>query len=262
MKPLENFGVVVTRPVHQAENLAGLITQAGGRAILFPTLEIFDAQDMKPLSEVIGKLEQFDLAIFISPNAVNKAMSRVLESRAWPPGLRCAVVGKGSAKELEKFDLKEVLVPQGRFDSEALLALPELENMVGKQVVIFRGEGGRELLSTELIRRGADLTVVACYRRGKPVSADTGQLIAQWACGEIDAITVTSGESVRNLFDLAGQPGQQWLKKTPMFAFHENIAEVARELGVEQVYVTPAGDEGLLSGLIEWRAAIKTREQV
>ncbi|MDD5330982.1 MAG: uroporphyrinogen-III synthase, partial [Sulfuricella sp.] len=114
----------------------------------------------------------------------------------------------------------------------------------------------------ELARRGAELTVVECYRRGKPVGADTGALLHRWARGEIGAITVTSGESMRNLFDLVGKLGQQWLKKTPVFAFHDNIAAVARELGVEQVFVTPAGDEGLLSGLIEWRQKHqKHREQ-
>ncbi|HUX62652.1 MAG TPA: uroporphyrinogen-III synthase [Sulfuricella sp.] len=251
--PLKGVGVVVTRPAHQAGHLAELIERAGGRAIRFPTLEIFDAQDMIPLSGAIDRLEQFDLAIFISPNAVNKAMNQIRAKRTWPLGLRCAAVGKGSAKALERFGCEDVIVPQGRFDSEALLALPELQDMAGKRVVIFRGEGGRELLGAELIQRGAELAMVECYRRGKPVGGDVGLLLKQWVRGEIDAITVTSGESMRNLFDLVGKLGQQWLKKTPVFVFHENIAEVARELGVEQVYVTPAGDEGLLSGLIEWR---------
>jgi uroporphyrinogen-III synthase len=253
MMPLKGVGVVVTRPAHQAGNLAELIERAGGRAIRFPTLEIFDAQDMAPLSGAIDRLEQFDLAIFISPNAVNRVMNQVRAKRIWPQDLRCAAVGKGSAKALERFGVEAVIVPQGRFDSEALLALPELQDMAGKRVVIFRGEGGRELLGDELNRRGAELTMVECYRRGKPVGGDVGQLLRQWVRGEIDAITVTSGESMRNLFDLVGKLGQQWLKKTPVFVFHENIAEVARELGVERVYVTPAGDEGLLSGLIEWR---------
>lgn len=257
MMPLKGVGVVVTRPAHQAGHLAELIERAGGRAILFPTLEIFDAQDMNPMSGVIDQLEQFDLAIFISPNAVNKAMNPIRAKRNWPQGLRCAAVGKGSAKALERFGCEDVLVPQGRFDGEALLALPELQDVAGKRVVIFRGEGGRELLGEELIRRGADLTMVECYRRGKPVGGDVGQLLKQWVRGEIDAITATSGESMRNLFDLVGESGRQWLKKTPVFVFHENIAEVARELGVEQVYVTPAGDEGLLGGLIEWRETRK-----
>ncbi len=209
---------------------------------------------MGPLSGVIDRLEEFDLAIFISPNAVNMAMNQVLAKRTWPQSLRCAAVGKGSGKALERFGGEDVLVPQGHFDSEALLELPELQDMAGKRVVIFRGEGGRELLGDELVRRGAELTVVECYRRGKPASVDVDLLLKQWVRGEIDAITVTSGESMRNLFDLVGKLGQQWLRKTPVFVFHENIAEVARELGVKQVYVTPAGDEGLLSGLIGWRS--------
>lgn len=253
MKPLDGLGVVVTRPAHQAGHLAELIERAGGRPILFPALEIFDAQDTGPLSAVINRLEEFDLAIFISPNAVDKAMNLIRAHRAWPQSLRCAAVGKGSGKELARFGIAGVLVPSCRFDSEALLALPELQDMAGRRVVIFRGEGGRELLGEELIRRGADLTLVECYRRGKPVGADVGALLHQWARGEIGAVTVTSGESMRNLFDLVGKLGQQWLKKTPVFTFHENIAAVARELGVEQAYVTPAGDEGLINGLIEWR---------
>ncbi len=253
MKPLAGVGVVITRPAHQAGPLAQLIEQAGGRPILFPALEIFDAEDMTPLSAVIARLEQFDLAIFISPNAVNKAMNLIRARREWPPGLRSAAVGKGSGQALARLGIHNVLVPPGRFDSEALLALPELQKMAGKRVAIFRGEGGRELLGEELVRRGAELTVVECYRRGWPVDADVGALLHRWARGEIGAITVTSGESMRNLFDLVGKLGQQWLKKTPVFAFHDNIAAVARELGVEQVFVTPSGDEGLLSGLIEWR---------
>ncbi|HUW51482.1 MAG TPA: uroporphyrinogen-III synthase [Sulfuricella sp.] len=253
MKPLAGLGVLVTRPAHLAGHLAELIERAGGRAILFPTLEIFDAKDMSVLSAIIDRLEQFDLAIFISPNAVNKAMSLIRARRAWPQGLRCAAVGKGSGKALAQLGIDDVLVPQGRFDSEALLALPELQDVAGKQVVIFRGEGGRELLGEELTRRGAGVTFAECYRRGKPVGADVEALLKRWAHGEVGAVTVTSGESMRNLFDLVGTAGQAFLKKTPVFAFHEGIAEVARELGAEQVYVTPPGDDGLLDGLIAWR---------
>lgn len=253
MKPLEGLGILVTRPAHQAGHLVELIEAAGGRPILFPTLEIFDAQDMGPLADVVDRLEQFDLAIFISPNAVGKAMNQVRARRDWPQGLRCAAVGKGSGQALARFGIGDVLVPQGRFDSEALLGLPELQEVAGKQVVIFRGEAGRELLGEELARRGAELTYVECYRRGKPLGADVESLLRRWVRGEVNAVTVTSGESMRNLFDLVGKLGQQWLKKTPVFAFHERIAEVARELGVEQVLVTPPGDEGLLNGLIVWR---------
>ncbi len=74
----------------------------------------------------------------------------------------------------------------------------------------------------------------------------------------MDAVTVTSAEALHNLFDLAGKLGQQWLKKTPVFAPHERIAETAREMGLEQVFVTQAGDEGLVAGVAAWQKS-KTR---
>ena len=66
-------------------------------------------------------------------------------------------------------------------------------------------------------------------------------------------VTVTSAEALHNLFDLAGKLGQQWLKKTPVFAPHERIAETAREMGLQQVFVTAVGDEAIVAGMVAWR---------
>jgi uroporphyrinogen-III synthase len=51
---------------------------------------------------------------------------------------------------------------------------------------------------------------------------------------------------------MVGKLGRQWLKKTPVFVPHERIAEAARELGVAQVHVTAAGDEGCVQGVINF----------
>lgn len=250
--PLAGLGILVTRPAHQAAHLAQLIRLAGGNPILFPTLEIVDLPDLKPLHDIIDRLDQFDLAIFISPNAVNKALNLIRARRALPPRLKIAAIGKGSCKVLEQFGVKDVIAPKQRFDSEALLELPELKTVDGKYIVIFRGDGGRELLGDELAKRGAHIEYAECYRRQKP-QTDSGKLLYLWARNELDAITVTSAEALHNLFDLAGKLGQQWLKKTPVFVPHERIAETAREMGLERIFVTQAGDEGLVAGVIAWR---------
>jgi len=250
--PLQGLGIVVTRPAHQAQHLAQLIAAAGGEPILFPVLEILDAEDVRPLNALIARLDEFDLAIFISPNAASKAMNLIRAQRELPPQLAIAAIGRGSRKELERCGLTQVIVPQHQFDSEGLLELPQFQDMGGKYVVIFRGEGGREMLGDTLVARGAQLEYAECYRRGKP-NLDAAPLLQRWSRGEVHAVTVTSGESLRNLFDLLGKSGQQWLKKTPLFAAHERIAETARSLGLKQVWVTAAGDEGLVMGLIEWR---------
>lgn len=253
-KPLANLGILVTRPAHQAEHLAGLIRAAGGNPILFPVMEIVDLPDVRPLHALIDRLDQFDLAIFISPNAVTKAMNLIRGRRALPPALRIAAVGKGSRKALGQFGVAEVLVPAERFDSEGLLALPEFQAVAGKQIVIFRGDGGRELLGDELARRGAQVEYAECYRREKP-RADNTRLLHLWARNELHAITVTSAEMLHNLFDLVGKLGQQWMKNTPLFVPHERIADAARGMGLANVMVTPPGDEGLVAGIVAWRAA-------
>lgn len=250
--PLQGVGVLVTRPVDQARQLAQLIVGAGGEAILFPVLEILDAADLRPLHALIDRLDEFDFAIFISPTAVGKAMNLIRARRELPPQLAIAAIGKGSRRELERCGVHQAIAPPQQFDSEGLLALPEFQDMCGQQVVIFRGEGGREVLGNTLRERGAHVEYAECYRRGKP-ALDAAPLLHRWARGEIDAVTVTSGESLHNLFEMLGKLGQQWLKKTPLFVPHPRIAETARSLGLEQIMVTAAGDEGLLTDLIAWQ---------
>lgn len=252
--PLRGRGIVVTRPAQQARELAHLIRAAGGNPILFPVLEIRDVEDLKPLLALIDRLDDFDLAIFISPNAVNKAMNLITARRALPKKLAFAAIGGGSVKELARFGVNAVIAPARRFDSEAMLELPELQEVSGKRALIFRGEGGRELLGDTLKARGARVEYAECYRRGAP-NLDAAPLLKAWARNELDAITVTSSEGLHNLFEMVGALGRTWLRKTPLFAPHPRIAEVARGLGLATVIVTEAGDEGLIAALTDYFSA-------
>jgi uroporphyrinogen-III synthase len=251
--PLAGRGIVVTRPAGQARRLAALIRAAGGVPVLFPVLEILDSGDLRPLHALIDRLEEFDLAIFISPSAVNKAMNLITARRQLPPDLRIAAIGRGSARELKHFGVGEVIAPARKFDSEALLELPELAKIAGKRVVIFRGDGGRELLGDTLVARGAVLEYAECYRRGKP-NSNAAPLLKAWARNELHAIVVTSSEGLRNLFDMVGKLGQSWLRKTPLFVTHARIAATARELGLAAVVEAGPGDTELAEGLVRYFA--------
>ncbi len=252
--PLAGRGIVVTRPALQAAPLAEMIRSAGGRPILFPVLEILDTADLAPLIDAVDRLDSFELAIFISPNAVLRAMNQIVARRTWPAELRAAAVGKGSVKELKRFGITGVLVPTRSFDSEGLLALPELQQIDGWRVVIFRGDGGRELLGDTLAGRGASVEYVECYRRARP-RADASPLLRAWARNEVDAVAVTSSEGLRNLFEMLGKLGQSWLRRTPLLVPHPRIALAARELGCRNVVETAPGDEGLMAALQQLFAA-------
>jgi uroporphyrinogen-III synthase len=254
MSTLAELGILVTRPVHQAEHLCALIEARGGRAIRFPVLEILEPRDTAPLNALVERLDEFDIAIFISPNAVDRAMNFILAQRPLPAQLQLAAVGQGSARELERFGYHVDIAPPRKFNSEALLELDAMQDVAGKRIVIFRGEGGRELLADTLRERGAEVEYAEVYRRGLP-RHDITQLLHDWARGGIDVIVVTSSEGLRNLFDMVGKLGQQWLRKSHLVVVSERTAQLAKELGFKHpcIIVDEASDEGIVEAIAAWR---------
>jgi uroporphyrinogen-III synthase len=243
--------VVVTRPSGQAAHLAARLIELGAEPVLFPVLEIRDIEDIRPLLDVAIRLDQFDLAVFVSPNAIDKALGIILPRRNWPPGLQAAAVGKMSEQALAQQGIVNVISPPLRFDSEALLELPELTVVSGKRVVIFRGDGGRDVLGETLVARGARVEYVTCYRRLRP-QRDAAPLLKLWEAGKLDAVILTSSEGLRNFFDMIGHLGQAWLKKTPLFVSHARIAAQAELLGLHRTIATASGDEGLIEALVQY----------
>lgn len=244
--PLAGLRIVVTRPREQAAQLAQRIAAAGGQPVLFPLLEISPPDDPGALRDIVARLPEFDLAIFISPNAARYGMQALLGAGPLPPRLKIATVGQGSAQALRDLGVGTIIAPRDRFDSEALLALPELQQVAGWHIVIFRGNGGRELLGDTLRARGATVEYAACYQRSRP-QQDPASLSS-----EVDAITVTSSEALACLWDMLDQDGRARIVEVPLFVLHERIASAARELGWHRVTATTGGDDGLLLGLVAW----------
>lgn len=248
--PLAGRTIVVTRPRAQAAGLVQDILAAGGNPLLFPLLAISPATDLTALQEIVPRLTDYHLAIFISPNAVDYALPAILVTQAWPARLTPAAVGPGTVKALAAHGVNACLLPSERFDSEGLLALPELAaaSVSGRCIVIFRGDGGRELLAETLRERGAAVDCVTCYRRSGPPEG-IAPLLAQWRAGQLDALTVSSSEGLRYLLDLLDAEGRGFLQKTPIFVPHARIAANARALGLENIILTDAADTGIMAGL-------------
>jgi uroporphyrinogen-III synthase len=242
--------IVVTRPLAQCAPLVEAIRGEGGDALVFPLLRILPADDPRPLADAVAHLDDYALAVFISPNAVDYSLPAILTRGPWPAGLVPAAVGQGTVRALAVHGIGGCIVPSGRFDSEALLARPELatEHIGGRRIAIFRGDGGRELLADTLRERGATVDCVTCYRRVGPDSGVT-PLLAAWRAGRLDALAVSSSEGLRYLHDLLDDEGRRWLSATPLFVPHARIAENARALGLRQVVLTPPADEGILAAL-------------
>ncbi len=246
--PLSGRGIVITRPREHAAGLAERIRAAGGTPVLFPTIEILPPENRAELAGIVAGLDRFQLAIFISPVAAMKGHQLVSAGGGWPKDLRIAAVGAGTAEALEQLGFNSMIAPAGQADSEALAALPELQDLRGRSVVIFRGQGGREWLRATLQARGARVEYAECYRRARP-SAEVEPLMELWRRGGIEAASITSAEGLANFFDMLGPVGSEYLRASPVFVPHPRIATAAGELGIRNVIVTGRGDERTVSGM-------------
>ncbi|HHH35944.1 MAG TPA: uroporphyrinogen-III synthase [Gammaproteobacteria bacterium] len=251
---LRGIRVLVTRPADQAQSLCELIAARGGHPLHIPALEIQPPRDPAPAREVVARLAQFDMAIFVSRNAIRCAHQLVGEAGGWPAGLRLAVVGRGSADALAACGLEAHIRPAEAFNSEALLALEEMWDVAGKRIVIFRGEGGRELLAKTLRERGATVEYAEVYRRAMPEAA-AEQLQHALSKNCIDIVTVTSNEGLQNLLRMAG-PRERRLLRLPLVVISQRTALLAARLGFSQgpVIAHESSDQGLVAAMEAWYA--------
>ena len=255
---LHGVTIVVTRPAEQAGGLKQLITQQGGKAIGFPALEIGEPDHRNEVATQLAQIAQFDMAIFISRNAVKWSVQYIGETL--PTHLRLVAVGKSTGKALRGQWQHPVLSPAGNSNSETLLALPEMQNVTGLRVLIVRGQGGRELLAEQLTQRGASVTYAEVYKRICP-KTDLATLPPQ---GPIDLISATSNETLQNLYDMANDDEtRRWLLRTPLVVISPRTAELAQQLGFKHLALIAddASDQGLLNAMQQWRtqtAALNT----
>ncbi len=252
MRPcdLRGLGVLVTRPAQQAAGLIQAIRERGGRPHPFPTLELRPPGDPARARQALAGATRHDLLIFVSANAVQRAAT--LAGPGFPPaGAALAAVGRATARALAGLGRPADLVP-ARADSEGLLALPELQDMHGRSVLIVRGEGGRPLLGEVLCQRGARVAYAECYRRALP-EADSGPLLETWE-RDIQVVTASSNQVLDNLARLLGEAGRPRLQETPLVSVSGRMARRARDLGIARLIAAAGpGDAQVVEALCRWR---------
>jgi uroporphyrinogen-III synthase len=251
-RPLEGIGVLVTRPQDQADELCALIEAAGGRALRWPLLEIAPVENPERAGRLLNQPEGWDWVIFVSANAVRYGLSLAARSGAPPGWRRVAAVGEATARALVQAGIRVDLIPKPQFNSESLLAAPELADVAGQRLLIVRGEGGRELLADVLGARGAETAYAEVYRRTRPV-ADGAEWVENWR-RSVDVAVVTSGEALHHLMALLGEAGAELADRTPLVVIGARLAALARERGWRRVAAAdPASDRAIANTLIALR---------
>ena len=241
---LAGKNILVTRPSGQADGLCRAITAAGGHAIHFPTIELQPLNREPDRQRLRDATHHYDLLIYISANA----------ARFGPPAGQpktLLAVGPATQKRLRAQGLK-VGAPDGSpYDSEALLALPALQSVMGQRILIVRGEGGRERLAEALRKRGAHVEYAQVYRRALPSRKDISPS-RPWT-DNIHAITVTSVQVLENLFRLWSPKHRDLLLSTPLVAASGRVLQKAREISfhLPVTVAANAGDQAMTEATIQ-----------
>ncbi|MDE2431208.1 MAG: uroporphyrinogen-III synthase, partial [Burkholderiales bacterium] len=164
--------IVVTRPIEQAREFVKLAPALAGRTEIFSLLEIHPLENRSCVTEMVARLNEFSLVVFVSPNAINAFLRSV---HHWPMAIPIAVMGEGSRKALVANSIFEtnakIFSPRNllKTDSETLLLELDLTQLSGKKVLIIRGETGRELLADALRSHDIEVVTLPVYRRSAPV---------------------------------------------------------------------------------------------
>jgi uroporphyrinogen-III synthase len=248
---LSGCGVLVTRPAHQANELAAAIESAGGEAIRFPVIEI-TGRDQGVIADELAALPVPDIVIFVSQNAAtyggDVCTAAPAEIGAIGPSTKAALEARGNVVDI---------APESGYTSEHLLAHPLLSNVTGKSIVIVRGEHGRELLGNELHRRGAEVSYLSAYRRQirRAPGSELAEIDEIWRRGGIGYVTVLSVETLENLLQLLLPTSIDMLRNTLLVAPGDRVIQTAMRLvpGLQAYAAAGPAPGEILDVLIELR---------
>jgi uroporphyrinogen-III synthase len=196
--------ILVTRPALQAPPLIGALKAEGLKPVALPLLLIDPIDERSSLSDVecieseLAKLDQLHGLIFISTNAVDGFFYWLdLLKKELPDDLCVLAIGKATCERLRKHGVVANFSPKAASNSEALLALPECQSVIGQQWMIVKGYGGREHLKQELTSRGAKVDYLPVYRR-KVINYAHKELTLA-VDQKLAFIILTSGETLNQL---------------------------------------------------------------
>ncbi|MFT7423096.1 MAG: uroporphyrinogen-III synthase [Psychromonas sp.] len=231
---MKELRLLVTRFAPHAQRLANLLNAQGTVAFAQPLLTLQKTAEFNRVSKVLEK--NYDYIIAVSPNAVDYT-DQALAGINWPQTEYLAV-GKATQAKLKIATTQNVVVPEKCFDSEGLLDLPLLVNLQGKQILILRGLGGRELLCDTLTQRGAIVDYYQPYQRVTILLCGE-TLIKEWQQQNINGAIISSIELLERLMDVVPLAAHEWLRTLTIYAPSERILDQAKRWGWSNTKVLP-----------------------
>ncbi|CAI8921441.1 Uroporphyrinogen-III synthase [Pseudomonas sp. IT-232MI5] len=230
---MTDWRLLLTRPAEDCAALAETLAAQGIFSSCLPLLEIAPLPVSEKIRRAITQLPSCSAVIVVSKPAARIALDLLDGTSALT--MPWFSVGAATAQILLDHGL-DANFPADGDDSEALLQLPRLREAIsqpGAQVLILRGEGGRELLAERLRERGASVEYLELYRRDLPAYAPD-ELPRRIAAERLNGLVVSSGQGFEHLRQMAGDAWPT-IAPLPLFVPSPRVAELARAAGAQTV---------------------------
>ncbi len=242
------MAVLIMRPDQQGKQLADMLNKAGIANIHLPFFSISAGRELNELPNKINQLKSSDYVLCVSKSAVKFATETLLATGFhWREDLYYFAVGQSTAEYFANHGEIAVHYPFNQENSEGVLNLPAMQNLTDKNILILRGNGGREHFSEQAKLRGATINVVECYQR-LPMEYNDEEQIDLWKRSGINCVLVTSAEILNSLVDFVPVREQAWLKSCQFVTISRRIANLAVAVGwqKENIIISPKVDNATL----------------
>jgi len=243
--------LLLTRPAEDCAALAQTLAGQGVFSSCLPLLDIVPLPVSEKIRQAITQLPSCSAVIVVSKPAARIALDLLEGASALT--MPWFSVGAATAQILLDHGL-DASFPATGDDSEALLQLPRLREAVsqpGAQVLILRGEAGRELLAERLRELGASVEYLELYRRDLPAYAPD-ELPRRIEAERLNGLVVSSGQGFEHLRQMAGNTWPA-IASLPLFVPSPRVAELARAAGAQTVVdCRGASAAALLTALREY----------
>lgn len=243
------MSVLIIRPQEQGVALCQELQQRGIECIHHPLFDISPIEIEHELFHLSPNNDKVDIIIAVSQYAVQFCDQLLRQKKqSWPSNTRYFAIGQKTAQLLSKLSQQQVDYPQVS-DSEHLLENTELSAVSGLNIVILRGNGGRELIAETLRDRGANVVYKEVYQR-VPRAFYAESNVTLWQDRQIESIVVTSYEQLELLVSQLPALYHNWLFALSIYVPSERIARLAQGAGFRNtITVGSASNSDLVAAL-------------
>jgi uroporphyrinogen-III synthase len=249
--------VIVTRPAAPGRRLVAALRQRGGEVAWWPAFDIAPPADEAAVRRALDHLADYDLALFVSANAVHATAERL--SADWPASTVIGAVGASTrdaaVAELPGGGAAPIVAPDDGDESgsEGFWRAWRATGRRARRVLVLRAATGRDWIIDQLRAADAEVDALAVYDRSPRAlsEADRARLIGWMRSGVLPITVVSSAEAVGAILDHVHRidGATEWLRGGVAIATHPRVAQRLQAAGFANVEACAPDDPAVIRKL-------------